>query len=366
MLHVVLDLQAGGLERLVGHLVQRVDGDRFQSGVLSIGDPGRYAEGLGADRVRVAEGMSRWSMLWPGRLAREIRRFAPDVVHTHSGVWYKASLAARLAGVARVVHTDHGRLHPEPWQVRLLDRLAARRTDVVVAVSERLAGDLAAGIVGDARRIRVIVNGVDTDAFCPRPDNGVIRRELGIAPDAPVVGSIGRFDPIKGYDVMLRAWALLCRRREPGPEPVLVIAGEGPEGGALARLVHDLGIEATVRLLAWRSDVADLHAAFTVFTLASHSEGTSLSLLEAMSAGICPVVTEVGGNRAVVGSGLSHRVVPPADPESLATAWIDALRDVARRQRDAQLARGRVQAGFGIAAMVRSYERLYAGDGVST
>jgi len=343
VLHVVLDLQAGGLERLVGHLVQRVDGDRFQSGVLSIGDPGRYAEGLGADRVRVAEGMSRWSMLWPGRLAREIRRFAPDVVHT-----------------------DHGRLHPEPWQVRLLDRLAARRTDVVVAVSERLAGDLAAGIVGDARRIRVIVNGVDTDAFCPRPDNGVIRRELGIAPDAPVVGSIGRFDPIKGYDVMLRAWALLCRRREPGPEPVLVIAGEGPEGGALARLVHDLGIEATVRLLAWRSDVADLHAAFTVFTLASHSEGTSLSLLEAMSAGICPVVTEVGGNRAVVGSGLSHRVVPPADPESLATAWIDALRDVARRQRDAQLARGRVQAGFGIAAMVRSYERLYAGDGVST
>src|SRR5437762_4660924 len=100
---------------LVADLVRRVDPARFDSHVLALRFLGRNARGLEpASRLHVAAPLPRWTMLWPRPLIRQIRELAPDVVHTHSGVWYKASLAARWAGVPRLIHTDHGRPYPDP------------------------------------------------------------------------------------------------------------------------------------------------------------------------------------------------------------------------------------------------------------
>src|SRR5207244_6278864 len=103
---------------------------------LPLGTVGPLAERLHHCAVlhRVG-GMPRWSMLWPAELIHLVRRVAPDIVHTHTGVWYKLSLAARLARVPKIVHTEHGRMRPDPWQARLVDHLASRRTDAVIAVS---------------------------------------------------------------------------------------------------------------------------------------------------------------------------------------------------------------------------------------
>src|SRR2546427_565950 len=225
VLHIVLDLDAGGLERLVTEIVRHMDRDRFESHVLVLQFPGRTAGALGdAAELHVAPPLPVWSLLWPAPLTREIRRIAPDVVHTHSGVWFKGSLAARRAGVPRVIHTDHGRRHPDPWIGRALEWLASRRTDVVVAVSETLAGHLAETIVGRSRRIAVVVNGVDTNRFRPRPDPGALRRELNLAPDTPIIGSIGRLNYVNGDDLILDAFGRAARtvaggsRRVIGPE----------------------------------------------------------------------------------------------------------------------------------------------------
>jgi len=101
---------------------------------------------------------------------------------------------------------------------------------------------------------------------------------------------------------------------------------------------------------------------FDVFTLSSWSEGTSLGLLEAMSCGVCPVVTAVGGSPAALGDRLQHRLVPPGDATALAAAWRDALRDCDRRAVDAAAARERVAGAFDLDALVREYERIYRGD----
>jgi glycosyltransferase involved in cell wall biosynthesis len=101
---------------------------------------------------------------------------------------------------------------------------------------------------------------------------------------------------------------------------------------------------------------------FDVFTLSSWSEGTSLGLLEAMSSGVCPIVTDVGGSPAVLGERLYHRLVPPGDAMALATAWRDALAHPARRASDGAVARARVQEAFALETMVREYERIYVGD----
>lgn len=363
VLHVVLDLEAGGLERLVADMVRRTDRRLFEPHVLALRFLGRHARGL-EEFARLHEGRSRggWSMLWPRHLSEQIRGIAPQVVHTHSGVWYKASLAARRAAVPRLVHTDHGRLLPDPWQARFLDGLAARRTDVVVAVSDVLGQLLARTVVRDASRIVVVPNGVDTELFWPRPDSGRVRAELGISGDAPVIGSIGRLDPIKAYDVMVEAFARLLAGWGEGPRPVLVLAGNGPEQARLSELVRARSLQGAARLLGWRDDVHDLHQAFTLFTMSSRSEGTSLSLLEAMSAGLCPVVTQVGGTPVVLGDRLRHRMVPAGDPDALAAAWRAALADTERRGADALLARQRVEEAFGLDAMMRRYQAIYLGE----
>jgi glycosyltransferase involved in cell wall biosynthesis len=361
ILHVVHKLDYGGLERLVAALVRRLPPDRFESHILTLSEFGRFAEGLGTHaRLHRERSVPHLSMLWPRGLTRAIRAVAPDVVHTHSGVWYKASLAARRAGVPRLVHTDHGRPYPDLPAGRLLDGLAARRTDVVVAVSEALRRQMTDTLIPRPTGIEVIVNGIDTTRFQPHAVNGM-RRELGLPPGAPVVGSIGRLDPIKAYDVMLQAFAQLRAgwSDAAGPPPYFVLVGDGPERDRLNALIERCGLRDTARLVGWRKDVEDVYPVFDVFTLSSWSEGTSLGLLEAMSSGVCPVVTDVGGSPATLGESLRHRLVPPGDPAALAAAWREALGDGPRRMRDAAAARQRVERAFGVDAMVRAYERVY-------
>lgn len=360
VLHVIQNLNYGGMERLLSDIVRGLDPDRFESHILVLQYVGRFGEGLGEyARVHVAPPMSRASMVRPSALAATIRRIAPDVVHSHSGVWYKASLAARMAGVPMVIHTEHGRPVPDPWQARWLDGMASRRTDIAVAVSSSVSGTLTTDVVRRKCEVRTIINGVDTNRFRPEPDSGMIRRQLGIPADAPVIGSIGRLEWIKGYDVMIDAFARLVTSRDWERTPRLVLAGDGSERPHIEAQIRQSGLGGLVCLVGWRDDVHDLLSSFDCFCMSSRSEGTSVSLLEAMSSGVCPVVTDVGGNRAVLGPKLSHRLVPAADPERLSNALNDAIVDPARRKKDSEYARHRVEHSFGVETMIRAYGTLY-------
>jgi glycosyltransferase involved in cell wall biosynthesis len=365
VLHVIQNLNYGGMERLLADIVTRTAATGFENHILVLQYLGRFAEGLAGHATLHASGrLPRWTMLWPAPLARQIRAIAPDVVHLHSGVWYKASLAARMAGVPRVLHTEHGRRAPDPWVFRVVDGVASRRTDVVVAVSERLAAQLETTVVKGRARIVVVPNGVDTEKFSPRHDAGKIRAELGIPSGAPVVGSIGRLEPIKGYDVMVEAFARLVERGTAGTQaPHLIIAGDGSERARLDEMIAALGLRGRAHLLGWRDDVHELLSTFSLFTMSSRSEGTSVSLLEAMSSGLCPVVTRVGGNEAVLGPDLARNLVPRESPDALADAWGTFLADPALLEDAGVLARKRVQEAFGIDRMVREYEALYLGNG---
>jgi glycosyltransferase involved in cell wall biosynthesis len=140
---------------------------------------------------------------------------------------------------------------------------------------------------------------------------------------------------------------------------VLVVTGDGSERPALEALARSLGVDRQVRLLGWHDRPSELLETSSVFSLSSRSEGTSISLLEAMSSGVCPVVTRVGGNEAVLGPGLAHRLVPPEDPIALAAGLRDALTEAAARTRDAAAGRTRVVENYGIGTVVRRHVDLY-------
>jgi glycosyltransferase involved in cell wall biosynthesis len=348
------------MERLLADIVRKVDPDLVESHVLVLQYMGRFATEIESlATLHQAESQPFYSMLWPRQLASQIRRIRPDVIHSHSGVWYKASLAARLAGVPKYIHTDHGRQLPDPWVARQLDGAASRRTSTAVAVSATVAEQLRRSVVRERCKVQVILNGVDTELRRPQKDDGALRSELDIPMATPIIGSVGRLELIKGYDVVLEAFTLLRRDWTGSHAPILVIGGDGSERARLEERARASGIAADVRFLGWRDDIATLHSAFTIFTMGSRSEGTSVSLLEAMSAGLCPVVTNVGGNAAVVGERLLHRLVPPERPQELAAAWIDALRNAPARNADAIAARERVFQEYSLDRMVEQYVHLY-------
>lgn len=359
VVHAVTDLLFGGLQRLVVQMAERLDADRFETHVLVYGRTGPLADGLAGHAAlhRASPNQPAWSLAWPRALAAQLRALQPDVVHSHSGVWLKTARAARMAGVPLVVHTDHGRLIPDPWHVRWLDRAGSRYTDVVVAVSEPLAERLRRRVVAYPDRVRVVINGVDTDTLQPRAAPG-LRDELGLGASDLVIGSVGRLERIKGYDLMVESLACLDRLA-PDRRAFLVLVGDGAERPELEARARELGLADRIRFLGWRQDLPRLLATFDLFVLTSRSEGTSVSLLEAMSAGVCPVVTDVGGNADVLGPDLRHRLVPSEDPQAIAQGWLAALADPEARARDAGRARARAVERFSLRRMVAAYAAIY-------
>jgi glycosyltransferase involved in cell wall biosynthesis len=346
------------MERVLHSLASQLPPRGFEVHVVVLQYLGRFAEGLeGTVTFHQVPPMSRLSLLHPRQLIAVLRGIVPDVVHSHTGVWLKASRAARVARVPVMVHTEHGRPDPVPLADRLIDNRASRWTDTVIAVSDALAEVLRRQVVHDPTRVRVITNGVDVDTLRPPADRTALRVDLGLPPDVPIIGSIGRLEPVKNYQLALRAFARLGATH--GSPPILVLAGDGSERASLEALARELGVAPRVKFLGWRDDTERLYGAFDVFTLTSRSEGTSVSLLEAMSSGVCPVTTDVGGNRAVLGPGLESLVVPGDDAEALAAAWQRQLADPVLRATLGTQARRRVEAGFSLKRMVEQHVSLY-------
>ncbi len=357
--HVIQNLNYGGMERVLHNLARHLPSRGFEVHVVVLQYLGRFAEGLeGLATFHQVPPMSRFSLLYPRELIAVLRGIGPDLVHSHAGVWLKSSRAARAAGVPVVVHTEHGRPDPVPLADRLIDNRASRLTDAVIAVSDALARVLRLQVVHDPSRIRVIPNGVDTDRLRPSADRRALREALGIPPEAVVLGSVGRLEPVKNFGLALRALARLAEPAGGGP-PWLVLAGDGSERAPLEELARSLGVSSRVKFLGWRDDAERIYGALDVFTLTSRSEGTSVSLLEAMSSGVCPIVTDVGGNRAVLGPGLEGLLVADNDEAALVAAWNRALAEPGFRSESGARARERVQNTFSLERMVDTHAELY-------
>ena len=358
VVHVIQNLNYGGMEKVLADLLGGLDRQSFESHVLTLRFIGRFGREAGvAARMHEGPPMSRFSLIRPAALARSLRRLAPDIVHTHSGVWYKTARAARMACLPRVLHTEHGKQSEARFD-RFLDCRAARMTSAVVAVSRPLAHYLSERLRVPEQRITVIPNGVDCAVFAPGAASGALRRELGLPSARAIIGSIGRLEHVKGYDVLLRALRWVTHEGGCARDPVLVVAGEGRARASLEALSRDLGVQDRVFLLGWRDDSLNLLREFDCFALGSRSEGTSISLLEAMATGVPPAVTDVGGNADVLGPELQHQLAPPGDWAALGQRIVAAL-DPAQGPPIGARARRRVEHAFSLGAMVRRYEQLY-------
>lgn len=367
--HVTFGLDGGGLETLIGEMARWFFNSDLRMSVISLsGTEGR----IGAEsrplleQYVVSRQVRGWSMAYPRRLAGLIRQTDADVVHLHSGVWFKGAVAARLAGVRRIVYTEHGREHWDPLTARWLDRTAARLTPVVAAVSSRLAEYLTLEVGIPRNQICVVPNGVRTDLFTPGTPASDLRDRLGLEPNAVLLGSVGRLECVKAYDRLIDVFARL--RKRPGlPGPLyLLLCGDGSERRKLEQRVAAAGLGDWARLVGWCDKPVDLYRALDVFALTSLSEGASVSLLEAMACGRAVVVTDVGGNAATLGRDLARCLVPGDDLSKFEDVVYDLLVSPRCRGELGRIARKRVVTQFAFERMVHQYDRLYRGRYLNT
>jgi glycosyltransferase involved in cell wall biosynthesis len=197
---------------------------------------------------------------------------------------------------------------------------------------------------------------VDTDRFRPAARDGAVRAALGVGAGALLVGNVARLAKVKNQALLIDAFAAVGRQL---PHARLTIVGEGPERRALEERVEALTLTDVVRLVGARRDMPRVYGELDLYVLSSDIEGTSVSILEAMASGVCVVATAVGGTPELLGHGRYGVLVPPDDPEALAAAMLELLRDPLRRRRLAAAAREHAVEHRSELAMVQRYEELY-------
>ncbi len=346
VVHVVGQLDMGGMEKLLVEFARHANRDRYELIFLTLSDSGAAADeirrlGWQVIDLQTKPGLSLRLFV---RLARIFRGLKADIVHTHNTrPLIYAGPAARLAGIRRVVHTRHGQRFGASWRETFAFRLAARTTRWFVCVSEDSARISAEEGISQSR-IRSQWNGIDLDRFrqCA-PVNG------------PVV-SVGRLSPEKDFATLIRATAIAVRD---SPDFRLEIAGDGPCATELKQLVTELQLDSNVQFLGRVENVPELLSGASVFALSSQTEGISLTILEAMASGLPVVATLVGGNPEVIVDGETGLLAPPGDPPALADALLQLWRDPNRRRVLGSAGRKRVENYFDVRKMVVAYEQLY-------
>jgi glycosyltransferase involved in cell wall biosynthesis len=348
VIHLLLNVEAGGLEAVVLNLVARSDRSRFEHRVVCLEGLGALAPGFRRLDVPL-ESLSATSRLGAlARLAPKLRQLRPDVLHSHNAKPHIVAAAARSLGLVPVlVHTKHGRNQPQIFRWRVWNHLASRASDAVVAVSQDAALVARRLEWVPERKLRVLHNGVETAVAQRAALPGARARAVCVA----------RLHPVKDHETLLRAARLVSDAR---PDFELLLAGDGPERERLEKLSGELRLESVVRFLGRREDVRELLAGADLFVLASRSEGISLGVLEAMAAALPVVATAVGGNCEAVVEGETGLLVPPESPAALAEAILRLLGDPGVACAQGAAGRTRVERSFSLDAMVTRYEALYS------
>lgn len=343
---------AGGIRQHVLSLVQGMDPARVD---YRIAAPATFLRGLPPGfevPLLPLEIAARFKPFADLRAAVRLARLArsADVVHAHG---LRAGWVAALAHTLRpfpLVLTAHN-MAEGGLVTRLAITLMGRRAQVVIAVSQAVAGSLAALGLPPAR-LRLAPNGVDVEAFAQLPPRADARQALGLAEDTFAVGCIARLSPEKGVDVLAQAAAAL-------PDVPVLVAGDGPQRDKL-----QASLPANMRLLGRVSDTRALLAAVSVLVVPSRLEGQGIVALEAMAARVPLIASRVGGLAEMLTDGETALLVPPNDPTALAHA-ITCLRADPALQASltanaARLVRERYDQRHTVAAVLDVYSEVAA------
>jgi glycosyltransferase involved in cell wall biosynthesis len=359
VLHVVTDFRSGGAERVAASLLRTSDPEQFDVAAITLRGP----FGSALERTLAQDGIPVWYMgkdkgfdpSVVAQVTRAMRRFRPQVVHTHTYALRYAFPYMLFRRIPAMVHTVHNLAEREiEWYGRWVNRLAFRRGVVPVAIASEVADSIRR--VYGIDDFPLIPNGIPVDKFRgPSMDRESWRKKEGFAPTDVLYVCVAGLRPQKNHPLLLEAF-----HRGPASDPRahLLSAGAGTLKSRLETQIGALGLQEKVHLLGHRSDVPDVLNAADVFVLSSDYEGNPLAVLEAMTAGKAMISTAVGGVPELVEGGCGL-LVPPRDAQALSRAMSHLLENPDARKSMGEMAARRAVERFDVRAMTEAYEDLY-------
>jgi len=288
MLRVMLlttDLQRGGLPLRIAKLAPYLRGKGVDPVVGCLAPPGPLSFQLEKEGIETfaCDARSPLDVMCLWRLAGNVRRFDPDVIHASL---FHANLAARLVGRLdrwRPIVTSTVTIEIERNWHRWFESLTAELSDLHVANSEAVAQHLRIDLGWPADRLTMIPNGIDSSEVAAAVP--IERSRFGIPADADLIVWAGRMDRVKNLDTFVDVVAELARRRK----VVAVLLGDGPERPNAARRVRERGLDGVIRLALWSEHVLGWFKAADLVLFPSLTEGSPNVVLEALACG-CPVL----------------------------------------------------------------------------
>lgn len=358
-------LHIGGAEKVISSLAKGLRELGHIVTVCSVKRKGAIGEQLeeeGIPVINLANPNSRISLYTVFfRLAALIKEKQIEVIHTHTpAVLWDAMLAKAMTRDLKLIHTFHFGNYPHlPWQSRVMERLALRSANHLVAVGYSQRESVARTYDLDASDIEVVLNGVD-------------RKEARLDPEfwrnlrkkhSVIVGSVSTLIEQKGIDNLVRTAKILRTRML---DFAVIVAGEGPLRPQLEAQVDAEGLADIFYFLGWVDEAAvSLLPALDVFVQPSRWEAMSIVILEAMAAGLPVVATDVGDNKRVIVDKSTGFVVPPSDEREFADKLEILIQDAELRDRMGKEASRVLQESYSEKRMIANYLRLYSGSNES-
>jgi sugar transferase (PEP-CTERM/EpsH1 system associated) len=365
--HVLHRFDTGGLENGVVNLINRMPAERFRHAVIALTEITEFSRRIQRNDVQLIAldkppGQGLWMFPRMRRLLRELR---PAIVHTRNLGALEMAVPAAWAGVPVRVHGEHGWDISDPdgssRKFRFARRLYRPFVHQYIALSRHLGRYLVDHIGVAPGCVAQLYNGVDTERF--RPNEGA-RLSIAGSPFTSsalwLVGTVGRLSPIKDQVMLARAFVQATRLApEVRKHMRLVIAGEGPLRAEIERVLREGGVQDLAWLAGDRKDVPEIMRGLDAFVLPSIAEGISNTILEAMASALPVIATNVGGNAELLADGVTGRLVPPCDADTMARALLHDFRTPELAQERGRRARLEVERRFTLDGMVAAYGDLY-------
>lgn len=310
--------------------------------------------------VHVIPLKSRLDLCFYKKVVGFIRQHNFDVIHAHSGCHFNAAVFSRIAGIKNYIYTAHGMLIYTRLIDRIEDSFSGFLTSHLISVSAEIECTMKKWLVAPRCQFNTIINGIDAEKFKPIIDiasRNTLLKKYHLPDDKILFGSVGRLVPVKNYSMALRAVKHLVDSRI--KNICFILVGTGGEYQNLKGLAEELGITEYVLFLGMQYHIHEILPLFRFFVLSSFTEGTSISLLESQACGIPAVVSNVGGNAAIIVHKKNGYLCASNDDEVMAGYMKTLINHPSQAAKMGENGRERVGKYFSIAVMAGKYLHVY-------
>jgi glycosyltransferase involved in cell wall biosynthesis len=359
-MHLTYDMRIGGTEMVIKNIIEGADKALFEMSIFCIEEPiGPWGMDLQNSGITINAKARKLgfdiSLIFAIR--KHLKNYKIDVIHCHQYTPWVYGVLAAFGTKTKVIFTEHGRFYPDSssWKRKLVNPWLCRITDRITAISQATKQALIDFENIPEKRIEVIYKGIKSPLTVPS-ETFKLKEKLGIDSETNIIGTIARLDPIKNHHMMLNAFEQVLIIQ---PDTKLIIVGDGEERENIEAQITNLKLQDNVIMTGYDPQPQHYLALMDIFLLSSFSEGTSMTLREAMSLGKPCVVTDVGGNPEVIKNQYNGLVVKTNDAKAFSDAIKQLISNFETTEKMSLNAQTRYTATFSDTAMNEKFSILY-------